>query len=66
METSTPRGALRAARMAEEVYVAVEEGVMPAAERNWGAVSVEPWVRRGDGKGEAQREGSVQSSYPEF
>ena len=34
MATSTPRGAFSAARIAAEVYVVVEEGVIPASERN--------------------------------
>ena len=33
--TLTPRGALRAALIASAVYVAVDEGTIPAAERNF-------------------------------
>lgn len=35
MATSTPRGFFSAARMSAEVYVVVDEGVIPASERNW-------------------------------
>ena len=40
--------------MAEEVYVAVEEGVIPALERNWG-VQLALWPRTGRKQGEVYR-----------